>query len=108
LQALQQTLVDLRNLHSELALPPIPLSRPHHFPIHLLPSKAIEETPGAHAGYEKLLSRVISEKPAVGDEDEGEGELLALEGVEPEVGLIRWAEEIHALVSQTYSVCNGS
>jgi hypothetical protein len=77
----------------------VPLSQPHHFPIHLLPSRVTEETPGAHASYEKLLSRVISERPAGAQEDdEAEVELVALEGVEPEVGLVNWTEEILGLV----------
>jgi hypothetical protein len=77
----------------------VPLSQPHHFPIHLLPSRVTEETPGAHASYEKLLSRVISERPVGAEEDEeAEAELVALEGVEPEVGLISWTEEILGLV----------
>jgi hypothetical protein len=77
----------------------VPLSQPHHFPIHLLPSRVTEETPGAHASYEKLLSRVISERPAGAQEDEeAEVELIALEGVEPEIGLVNWTEEILGLV----------
>lgn len=96
---------DLRTLHTELALPPIPIAHPHHFPIHMLPNKSTEETPGAHQGYEKLLSRVITEKinttTNIGEDGEAvevESDLEAMQGVEPEMGLIRWVEAVRELV----------
>jgi hypothetical protein len=102
---LESSMHDLRTLHTELALPPIPLSHPHHFPIHLLPNRSTEETPDAQQGYERLLARVVTEKvgmvPGVdeeGGENEVEGDLESMQGVEPDVGLIRWVEEVRELV----------
>ncbi|KAI9632711.1 protein regulator of cytokinesis 1 [Dioszegia hungarica] len=101
---LESSMHDLRTLHTELALPPIPLSHPHHFPLHLLPNRSTEETPGAQQGYERLLARVVTEKvgmvPGVdeeGGENEVEGDLESMQGVEPDVGLIRWVEEVREL-----------
>lgn len=102
---LQALLLDLLWQHRELALPPIPISQPHHFPLHLLPSRATEEKPGAHAGYEKLLSRFFSANAGLkADEESGEmeGEVEGMEGVEPDVGLVHWAEELLDLVSFSF------
>lgn len=91
--------VNLAFLHTEMGLPPVPVSQPHHFPIHLLPSRANEERPGAHAAYEKILSRYISVNAASLADDTVENTCKGLEDVEPEVGLSVWAEEINSLVS---------
>ncbi|WVW80220.1 hypothetical protein I302_102198 [Kwoniella bestiolae CBS 10118] len=95
-----QTLFNLIWLHSELALPPVPTSSPHHFPPELLPSHEEEETPGAYATYEKILHRVIGSNPLPPGECEEWGEvedLNGMEGVEPEIGLIEWSEELTEL-----------
>lgn len=98
-----QQLVDgfaaLAFLHAELALPPVPLTQPHHFPIHLLPSRNNEERPGVYAGYEKALSRYITANPPSSTETEEGASLKGLEGVEPEVALLAWAEDMSSLVS---------
>ena len=51
--------------------------------------------------YEKVLARYIgANQSTVEEEDEGQDKgLKGLDGVEPEVGLMRWAEEIAELVS---------
>jgi len=54
--------------------------------------------------YEKTLSRYISvNQKTINTDEEAEGEvemeLVGLEGVEPEVGLLSWAGEITVLVS---------
>ncbi|KAK4690059.1 Ase1/PRC1/MAP65 family protein, partial [Tremellales sp. Uapishka_1] len=99
----------LRNLawlHSELLLPPIPISHPHLFPTHLLPSRTTEEKPGIHVLYEKILAKFFSANPTLGGtlpEEDGEEEEVVevngLDGVEPEVGLIDWAEDVEELWS---------
>lgn len=100
MQEVQTCFLDLRNLHAELSLPPFPTSHPHHFPPHLLPPRENEETPGAYTTFERLLAKVIAERPVVNDgEEEDNAEITALEGVEPEVGLMRWLEDIMGLVS---------
>ncbi|WVQ93488.1 hypothetical protein IAU59_000562 [Kwoniella sp. CBS 9459] len=91
-----QTLFNLTWLHDELALPPIPTSRPHNFPPELLPSHEEEEIPGAYASFEKLLHKIVASNPLPpGDcEDWPEvDDLEGLTGVEPEIGLIEWADE---------------
>ena len=46
-------------------------------------------------GYEKTLSRYISANQSAFEEDEGDDKgLKGLDGVEPEIGLMRWAEEL--------------
>lgn len=90
--------MDLRWLHSELGLPPVPLSHPHHFPPELLPDKSKEETPGAHQTYEKLLARFMI---AFEEDKDGEVEEKGLEDMQPEVGLINWVEEVSSLVGQS-------
>ncbi|WRT65761.1 uncharacterized protein IL334_002710 [Kwoniella shivajii] len=95
-----QTLFNLTWLHSELALPPVPTSFPRHFPVDLLPSHNEEETPGAYSSYEKILHRIIGCNPLPPGDCEEWGEVDDLEGmekVEPEIGLIEWAEEITEL-----------
>jgi len=98
-----QQLVDgfaaLAFLHAELALPPVPLTQPHHFPIHLLPSRNNEERPGVYAGYEKALSRYITANSPSSTEAEEGASLKGLEGVEPEIAMIAWAEDMSSLVS---------
>ncbi|OCF38366.1 hypothetical protein I317_07862 [Kwoniella heveanensis CBS 569] len=91
-----QTLFNLTWMHHELALPPIPTSKPHNFPPELLPSHEEEETPGAYASFEKLLHKIIALNPLPsGDSEEWPevDDLEGLEGVEPEVGLIEWVGE---------------
>lgn len=66
-------------------------------PSDLRPSKTGEEVPGDHARYEALLERVVSLNPRMGDEEEGQ-EIQGMEDVEPEVGLMAWAEELLQLV----------
>ncbi|WWD16447.1 hypothetical protein CI109_100873 [Kwoniella shandongensis] len=92
-----QTLINLAWLHNELALPPVPTSHPHHFPLDLLPNHAEEETPGAYSAYERILAKVISQNALPeGDMEEWPEieDLEGLDGVEPEIGLIEWADEI--------------
>ena len=96
-QQLLDQFVSLAFLHAELGLPTVPLAQPHHFPVHLLASRASEERPGAHAGYEKILSRYISANSASMAEN-AEASCKGLEDVEPEIGLLSWAEEINGLV----------
>ncbi|WWC96882.1 hypothetical protein V866_003757 [Kwoniella sp. B9012] len=95
-----QTLFNLIWLHSELALPPVPISSPHHFPPELLPSHEEEETPGAYTTYEKILHGVIGSNPLPPGECEEWGEIEDLQGmenVEPEIGLIEWSDELTEL-----------
>ncbi|WWC60378.1 uncharacterized protein I303_102950 [Kwoniella dejecticola CBS 10117] len=95
-----QTLFNLIWLHSELALPPVPTSSPHHFPPELLPAHEEEETPGACSSYERLLNRVIASNPLPPGEVEEWGEVEDLEGMEnvqPEIGLIEWSDELTEL-----------
>ncbi|WWC87953.1 uncharacterized protein L201_002853 [Kwoniella dendrophila CBS 6074] len=92
-----QTLFNLIWLHSELALPPVPVSSPHHFPLDLLPSHEEEETPGAYSNYEKIMNRVIGLNPLPPGDCEEWGEiedLKGMENVEPEIGLIEWSDEL--------------
>jgi protein regulator of cytokinesis 1 len=96
--------VNLAFLHTEMGLPPVPISHPHHFPIHLLPLRATEERPGAHASYEKILSRYISINAATLTDDNVENSCIGLEEVEPEVGLAAWADELSNLVSASVPV----
>ncbi|KAK8861636.1 hypothetical protein IAR55_002459 [Kwoniella newhampshirensis] len=92
-----QTLINLAWLHNELALPPVPTSDPHHFPLDLLPNHVEEETPGAYCNYERLLSKIIScNTLPPGDMEEWPEieDLDGLESVEPEIGLIEWSDQI--------------
>ncbi|WVQ78807.1 hypothetical protein IAT38_000898 [Cryptococcus sp. DSM 104549] len=95
-----QTLFNLIWLHNELALPPVPTSHPHHFPPSLLPPYSEEETPGSYASYERLLSRLIASNPLPPGDSEDWPEvddLEGMEGVEPQVPLVEWAEEVTEL-----------
>ncbi|OCF56492.1 hypothetical protein L486_05342 [Kwoniella mangroviensis CBS 10435] len=95
-----QTLFNLIWLHSELALPPVPTSSPHHFPPELLPSHEEEETPGAYATYEKILHRVIGSNslpPGECEEWDEVEDLQGMDNVEPEIGLIEWSDELTEL-----------
>lgn len=80
----------------------MPLSQPHHFPVHLLPSRTNEVRPGSYAGYEKSLSRFISANTPVSAEAEEGSTVKGLDGVEPEVGLTTWTEEMSNLVSALF------
>jgi hypothetical protein len=90
----------LATFHTELGLPPVPISQPHHFPLHLLPTRATEETPGANAAHEKLLARMIPDFKARAEQDsEEEGKRVeGLKGVEPELGLLGWLNGVRELV----------
>jgi len=56
--------------------------------------------------YEKTLSRYIGANQSAVREDEAEEKgLKGLEGVEPEVGLINWAEELVGRVFASSSTC---
>ncbi|WVQ74720.1 hypothetical protein IAR50_004324 [Cryptococcus sp. DSM 104548] len=95
-----QAFFNLAWLHAELALPPIPTSNPHLFPPHLLPPHDEEETPGAYASYEKLLHKLIANNPLPPGESEDWPEVEDLEGmdgVEPEIPLIDWVDEVTEL-----------
>lgn len=94
-QQLISDFVDLRWLHAELGLPPLPLTHPHHFPISLLPDRAKEETPGAHATYEKLFARFMA---TYKEDSEIEVEEKGLDDLQPEVGLINWIADLSSLV----------
>ena len=93
---------ELHYLHAELRLPTVPISNPHHFPLNLLADKADEERPGAHATYMKTLSRYISANTdgVTDDATEEDDSFIGLEGVEPEVGLLIWADQLKELVSE--------
>lgn len=90
-------MVDLIWFHFELDLPDL-----LDFPLYLLPSTQMEETPKAHAAYQRQLAEIISLNPwKSGDEEEPEGiELQGLDGIEPEFGLINWCQEVLNLVSR--------
>ncbi|WVR03767.1 hypothetical protein IAU60_000762 [Kwoniella sp. DSM 27419] len=95
-----QTMFNLTWLHDELALPPVPTCSPHNFPPEMLPSHGEEESPGRYASYEKTLHRIIAANPLPpGDCTEWpEADVMeGMEGVEPEVGLIEWADELTEL-----------
>jgi len=74
------------------------------FPVYLLPSRDLEETPGAHARYEKILAQILALNPWKGanEEDEGDVELQGMDDIEPEIGLINWCEQLLELVSMPY------
>ena len=93
--------VSLAFLHAELGLPTVPIAQPHHFPLHLLPARTTEERPGAHSTYEKTLSRYITANIGVSNVEGGEVTCKGLEEVEPEIGLLNWAEELNGLVCTT-------
>ncbi|WVN90704.1 uncharacterized protein L203_105946 [Cryptococcus depauperatus CBS 7841] len=96
-KGLCQSLFNLLWLHSELALPSISASTHHPFPPDLLPDHAEEEVPGAYASFEDLLNTVItSNELPTGDCEEWPeiGNLEGMEGVEPEIGLMEWADEV--------------
>jgi protein regulator of cytokinesis 1 len=101
-QQLEDSFRSLTWLHSELHLPPIPIAHPHHFPVQFLPSRQSEERPGAHAGYEKLLAKFAVANPDPYGENLPEGAEMAeakgMEGVEAELGLLAWAQEVEELV----------
>ena len=97
----------LATLHTELALPPVPMVQPHHFPLHLLPNRAMEETPGANAAHEKLLARVVPEIVARRVQNEADGRVEeetemaveGLKGVEPALGMLSWLGQVKELAS---------
>lgn len=94
--------MDLRWLHSELALPPLPNGTgSHQFPLELLPDKKGEETPGAYQMYEKMLARFIATYQG---DHEGEVEEKGLDDLQPEVGLMNWINELSTLVRQVSSI----
>jgi len=95
---------DLFFMHAELALPPVPISHPHHFPPYLLPTRATEERPGVHAEYEKILSRFISANQTAAEDEEAEMDLKIMDEVEPEPSLMNWAGEVTELVRSTVRV----
>lgn len=93
-------MVDLRWIHSELALPPLSLgTQPSSFPVELLPDKSKEETPGAHQTYEKLLAKFIA---TYKEDSEGEVEEKGLDDLQPEIGLLNWVNELSSLVSSDF------
>lgn len=99
---LVQDFFELRWLHIELGLPPLPTTASqHHFPPDLLPDRSKEETPGAYQNYERLLARFMLVNKDMAEE--GEIEERGLEDVQPEVGLINWMTEIFKVVSTASS-----
>ncbi|KAL7424666.1 Microtubule bundling protein [Cryptotrichosporon argae] len=87
---------DLIWYRDELDLPPLPLSALAiaSFPARLLPSTDTEETPGAYSRYLELLQHVINSNVVPSGDEEEAGEIRGMDGVEPEIGLMRWAEEV--------------
>lgn len=100
---LEEIFRDLFFLHAELALPALSQPRPNEFPESLLPLSSREERPGLHADYERTLSLFIAansqEDLEAAEEEDGAMHMKALEGVEPEVGLMGWATEVTDLVN---------
>jgi protein regulator of cytokinesis 1 len=91
--------VDLRWLHSELALPPLPTgTASNQFPIELLPNRKGEETPGAYQTYERMLARFMA---TYKEANEGEVEETGLDDLQPEIGLVNWINELSNLVCQS-------
>lgn len=96
--------MELRWLHSELALPPLPNGTgSHQFPLDLLPNPENEETPGAYHSYEKMLARFIA---TYKEDNEGEVEERGLDDLQPELGVVYWINEISTLVSRKRPTCN--
>lgn len=86
---------DLIWFAAELDLPPLPKGPLDEFPERLLPPAAMEETPGAFERYTTLLTSIMAVNEAwQGEDDEEAPEIQGLEGVEPEVGLMNWAEQL--------------
>lgn len=86
---------DLIWFAAELDLPPLPKGLLDEFPERLLPPSTMEETPGAFGRYTNLLSSIMAVNEAwQGEDDEEAPEIQGMEGVEPEVGLMNWAEQL--------------
>lgn len=100
LRALETVFNDLIWYRAELDLPPLD-GEDGSFPPELKPGRGDEEVPGAHVRYEALLEHVVGLNPVrVGDEEEEGQEIQGMEEVEPEVGLIAWADALLQLVSR--------
>lgn len=100
LRALETVFNDLIWYRAELDLPSFDVE--NGFPHELRPAKSEEEVPGAHLRYEALLEQVVQLNPVrVGEEEEeSEGEeIKGMEKIEPEAGLIAWADSLLQLVS---------
>lgn len=69
--------------------------------MYLLPSQDQEEQPGLHARYERQLAETMSLNPwqPIPEEEEEAVELKGMDGIEPEIGLIAWCEQLIELVS---------
>lgn len=95
LRTLAMCFNDLIWYRAELDLPPL-----EQLPPDLRPSRSEEEQPGAHLRYEALLEHVVALNPikagSFGDE---ERDVEGVEEMEPEVGLINWADALLQLVS---------
>lgn len=80
---------------SELCLPPLPLGPLDEFPEHLLLPISMEETPGAFERYTQLLSTILAvNEPWDGEDDADAPDIQGMDGVEPEIGLLLWAEQL--------------
>jgi hypothetical protein len=75
-----------------------PLGTPE-FTIYLLPSQDQEEVPGAHARYQQDLARVIALNPWDPNDEGGEVEFNGMDGIEPEIGLMVWCDNVLQKVS---------
>lgn len=95
LRTLEMCFNDLIWYRAELDLPPL-----EQLPPELRPPRGEEEQPGAHIRYESLLEHVIALNPVkAGSFGDEERDIEGMEEVEPEVGLINWADALLQLVS---------
>ncbi|GMK59590.1 hypothetical protein CspeluHIS016_0801960 [Cutaneotrichosporon spelunceum] len=90
LRTLEATFIDLIWYRAELDLQTL-----ERLPPEFRPPLSEEEQPGVYSRYEAYLNRVISLNPvkAGSFEDEEQG-IEGMEGIEPEVGLINWADTL--------------
>lgn len=55
----------------------------------------MEETPGAYERYTSLLASILDVNDAWQGEDDAEApDIKGMEGVEPDIGLLNWAEQL--------------
>lgn len=63
-----------------------------------MPPSDMEETPGAFERYTSLLASILDVNEAWQGEDDAEApDIEGMEGVEPDIGLLNWADQLLAL-----------
>ncbi|BEJ16879.1 hypothetical protein CspHIS471_0602800 [Cutaneotrichosporon sp. HIS471] len=90
LRTLETTFIDLIWYRAELDLPTL-----EHLPPELRPPMSEEEQPGIYHRYDTYLDHVIELNPVkAGSFEDEEQSIDGMEEVEPEVGLINWADAL--------------